>query len=170
MARKTGQNDFAKAEAGNTRNGWRCMRGTVLAALLFLSAPAAFAANPGDLAKALASADWTKMETVTVTMNEHSFSPFIVPLKAGVPTKLVLRNEGKEHHYFVADRFFRTIATRKVQASDGEVKAPSITAVEVYAGKTMEWYIVPMERGTFDVLCTVKGHAEKGMKGTIEVQ
>jgi uncharacterized cupredoxin-like copper-binding protein len=146
------------------------MRGTVLAALLCLSAPAAFAADPGALEKALVSADWTKMETVTVTMNEYSFSPFIVPLKAGVPTKLVLRNEGKEHHYFVAERFFRTIATRKVQGSDGEVKAPSFTAVEVYAGKTMEWYIVPLERGAFDLLCTVKGHADHGMKGTIEVR
>jgi uncharacterized cupredoxin-like copper-binding protein len=50
------------------------------------------------------------------------------------------------------------------------VKAPSFTAVEVYAGKTLEWYIVPMERGAFDLLCSVKGHADHGMKGTIEVQ
>jgi uncharacterized cupredoxin-like copper-binding protein len=87
-----------------------------------------------------------------------------------VPTKLILRNEGKEHHYFVAEKFFRTIATRKVQGSDGEVKAPAITAVEVYAGKTLEWFLVPTEKGTFDVVCTVKGHAEHGMKGTIEVR
>lgn len=146
------------------------MGSAVLAALLILSGSAAMAATPGDAAKALASADWSKMETVVVTMTEYAFSPAVVLLKAGVPTKLVLRNEGREHHYFVAEAFFRTIATRKVQGSDGEVKAPSFTAVEVYAGKSLEWFLVPMEAGTFELLCTVKGHADHGMKGTIQVR
>lgn len=38
--------------------------------------------------------------------------------------KLVLRNEWKEAHYFIADTFFRGDAPRKIQGSDGEVKAP----------------------------------------------
>jgi uncharacterized cupredoxin-like copper-binding protein len=29
---------------------------------------------------------------------------------------------------------------------------------------------VPTEKGTFDVICTVKGHAEHGMKAMIEVR
>ena len=146
------------------------MRSAFLAALLILSGSAAIAAPPpGDAARALASADWSKMETVAVTMTEYAFSPAVVPLKAGVPTKLVLRNEGREHHYFVAEAFFQTIASRKIQGSDGEVKAPSFTAVEVYAGKSLEWFLVPMEAGTFELLCTVKGHADHGMKGTIQV-
>jgi len=141
----------------------------VIAALLTMAAPS-LAAEGQDLAKVLAGADWSKMETVTVKMTEYAFTPVPISLKAGVPTKLVLRNEGKEHHYFVAEKFFGTIATRKVQDSDGEVKAPAFTAVEVYAGKTLEWFLVPTEKGTFDVICTVKGHAEHGMKGTIEVR
>ena len=125
---------------------------------------------PSEFGKALAAADWSRMETVTVTLSEYSFSPSPVIFKEGIPTKLVIRNVGKEHHYFVSEGFFRNVATRKVQSSDGEVKAPYFTAVEVYAGKTMEWFLVPMKKGTFDLLCTVKGHAEHGMKGTIEVR
>jgi len=125
---------------------------------------------PPEFGRALAAADWSRMETVTVTLSEYAFSPSPVVFKEGVPTKLVLRNAGKEHHYFVSEQFFRNVATRKVQSSDGEVKAPYFTAVEVYAGKTMEWFLVPMKKGTFDLLCTVKGHAEHGMKGTIEVR
>jgi uncharacterized cupredoxin-like copper-binding protein len=125
---------------------------------------------PSEFNKALAAADWSKMETVTVTLSEYAFSPSPVVFREGVPTKLVLRNAGSEHHYFVSAEFFRNVATRKVQSSDGEVKAPYFTAVEVYAGKTMEWFLVPMKKGTFDLLCTVKGHAEHGMKGTIEVR
>lgn len=123
-----------------------------------------------DPAAALTRADWSKAETVTVTMSEHAFSPLPITFREGVPSRLALRNAGSEAHYFVAEEFFRAIATRKIQGSDGEVKAPYFTAVEVYPGKTIEWFLVPVEKGTFDVVCTIPGHAEKGMKGKIEVR
>jgi len=137
---------------------------------LVLLASSAIPAESPELAKALAGADWSKMETVTVTMTEYAFSPSTVVLRAGAPTRLVLKNAGKEAHYFVAEQFFKAIATRKIQGSDGEIKAPSFTAVEVYPGKTLEWFLVPAAKGGFDLLCTVKGHAEHGMRGRIEVR
>ena len=137
---------------------------------LFCVSASAISAESPDLAKALAGADWSKMETVTVTMIDYTFSPSPIILKEGVPTRLALKNDGKEAHYFVAEQFFKAIATRKIQGSDGEIKAPSFTAVEVYPGKTLEWFLVPAAKGGFDLLCTVKGHAEHGMKGTIEVR
>jgi len=137
---------------------------------LVLLASSAIPAEGPDLAKALAGADWSKMETVTVTMTEYAFSPSPVVLEEGVPTRLVLKNAGKEAHYFVAGKFFKAIATRKIQGSDGEIKAPSFTAVEVYPGKMLEWFLVPAQKGGFDLLCTVKGHAEHGMKGRIVVR
>ena len=150
------------------------MRRIRLTALAFLVATMAggsvHAEPPREYGKALAAADWSRMETVTVTLSEYAFSPTPLLFREGVPTKLVIKNAGKEHHYFVSEEFFRNVATRKVQSSDGEVKAPFFAAVEVYAGKTMEWFLVPMKKGTFDLLCTVKGHAEHGMRGTIEVR
>ncbi len=137
--------------------------------LVFL-APSAISADGPDLAKALAGADWSKMETVTVTMTEHAFTPSLIVLKEGVPTRLVLKNAGKEAHYFVAEQFFKGIATRKIQGSDGEIKALYFTAVEVYQGKMLEWFLVPTQKGVYDLLCTVKGHADHGMKGKIEVR
>lgn len=150
------------------------MKRILVAALPFLAVAMAGvtvgAESPPDVAKALAAADWSKMETVTVTLSEYAFSPSTLVFKEGVPTKLVIKNVGKEHHYFVSDQFFRHIATRKVQSSDGEFKAPFFTAVEVYAEKTAEWFLIPLKKGTFDLLCTVKGHAESGMRGKIEVR
>jgi uncharacterized cupredoxin-like copper-binding protein len=140
-----------------------------LPSLVFFSLSAISAEGP-DPAKALAGADWSKMETVTVTMTEYAFSPSPIVLKEGVPTRLVLKNAGKEAHYFVAEQFFRGIATRKVQGSDGEIKAPYFTAVEVYPGKMLEWFLVPAQKGEYELLCTVKGHAGHGMKGKIEVR
>jgi uncharacterized cupredoxin-like copper-binding protein len=136
--------------------------------LVFTSS--AISAGSPDLAKALAGSDWSKMETVTVTMTEYAFSPSTILLKEGVPTRLVLKNAGKEAHYFVAEQFFKMIATRKIQGSDGEIKAPYFTAVEVYPGKMLEWFFVPAQKGVYDLLCTVKGHAEHGMKGKLEVR
>lgn len=141
-----------------------------VAAFVAIVTGIAYAEAPPEYGKALAAADWSKMETVTVTLSEYAFSPSTLVFKEGVPTKLVLRNSGKEAHYFVSEQFFRNVATRKVQSSDGEFKAPYFTAIEVYAGKTAEWFLIPMKKGTFDLLCTVKGHAERGMKGTIEVR
>lgn len=139
-------------------------------ALVLVAGSTASGAEGTEASRVLTAADWSKMETVTVTLTEHAFSPSAVALREGVPTKLVLRNEGTGPHYFVAEEFFKTIASRKVQFSDGEVKAPRFTAVEVYPGKTLEWFLVPLRKGSYDFLCTVKGHAERGMKGTIAVR
>ena len=143
---------------------------SAFALFLVLFASSATSAEGPDLAKALAGADWSKMETVTVTMTEHAFTPSLIVLKEGVPTRLVLKNAGKEAHYFVAEQFFKGIATRKIQGSDGEIKAPYFTAVEVYPGKMLEWFIVPAQKGVYDLRCTAKGHAEHGMQGKIEVR
>lgn len=142
---------------------------TVLA-LLLAAGSTAGGAEGTEASRALAAADWSRMETVTVTLTEHAFTPSAVTLRERVPTKLVLRNEGTVPHYFVAEEFFGTIASRKVQSSDGEVKAPRFTAVEVYPGKTIEWYLVPLRKGSYGLLCTVQGHAERGMRGTIVVR
>lgn len=145
------------------------VRAAIVLTLPLLSACGVPAQGP-DPAAALARADWSKAETVTLTMTEHAFSPLRITFREGLPSRLVLRNAGSEPHYFVAEEFFRTVATRKIQGSDGEVKAPYLTAVEVYPRKTLEWFLVPLKTGTFDVVCTIPGHAEQGMKGKIEVR
>ena len=137
---------------------------------LFCVSASAISAESPDLAKALAGADWSKMETVTVTMIDYTFSPSPIILKEGVPTRLALKNDGKEAHYFVSEQFFKVIATRKIQGSDGEIKAPYFTAVEVYPGKMLEWFLVPAQKGVYDLRCTAKGHADHGMHGKIEVR
>lgn len=151
------------------RPGVRTAVALLVAGLAAASTVTANAGTP-DPAKALAGANWAAADTVTVTMSEYAFSPATVTLRAGAPTRLVIRNGGKAHHYFVAEEFFRKIATRKIQSSDGEVKAPRFSAVEVYAGKSIDWYLVPLEAGEFDLVCTVPGHAGRGMKGKIVVR
>jgi uncharacterized cupredoxin-like copper-binding protein len=115
-------------------------------------------------------ADWSTMKMVAVSLTEHSFSPPRLVFKRNTPYKLELKNIGKEKHYFVSEGFFKAVALRKVLSADGEVKAPYLTAIEVYPGRFMELYFVPVREGTYGLSCTIEGHAEKGMVGKIVIE
>ena len=59
--------------------------------------------------------------------------------------------------------FYQAIATRKIQTAEAEYKAPYFDAVELKIGGTLEVYFVPVLGGTYDILCTITGHAAAGM-------
>lgn len=115
--------------------------------------------------------NWDNMETVIVEFNEYSFTPSNLTFKKGTPYKLEMKNVGTEKHYFVSEDFYKSIATRKVQSnSDGEIKAPYFSALEVFPGRQLDLYFVPMEEGSFRLICTIEGHEEQGMHGTIVIE
>ncbi len=124
-----------------------------------------------DAEERIKQADWSKMETTIVELSEFSFSPKDLIFKMGVPYKLEIKNTGSIKHYFVSEKFYKAIATRKVQSnSDGEIKAPYFKAIEVFPGRSLDLYFIPVLKGTYDLKCTIKGHAEKGMIGTISIE
>ena len=117
------------------------------------------------------TADWSKMETISIVLTEYVFLPERIVFHKDIHYKLEIRNEGTIKHYFTAEKFFKAIATRKVQSNiDGEIKAPYFTALEVFPGHSLDLYFIPIKKGTYDVNCTIKGHAEKGMSGRIIIE
>lgn len=152
------------------------MKKLTLAALLAIAFAAPVWAqdvvpNAADIVK---SAKWDTMETVTIELTEHEFSPKNLTLKAGQPYRLVIKNTGENDHYYTAAEFFKSVAWRKIQTPrphGGEIKAPYFTAVEVYKkGGTAELFFVTVNKGTFDVICTIDDHKDKGMIGKITVE
>ena len=123
-----------------------------------------------DGADVVKQANWEAMQTVAVRMSEYKYEPAALVFKSGQPYKLVLQNVGKEPHYFTAPAFFKAVASRKVQSRDGEVKAPYFTALEVLPGGSLEFFFVPVTKGDFALCCTMKGHKDNGMVGTIKVE
>jgi uncharacterized cupredoxin-like copper-binding protein len=123
-----------------------------------------------DAAERVKAADWTKMKTLSVTQKEYAFEPSTLVFREGVPYKLVITNIGTSKHYFTAENFFKAIATRKVQNTDGEIKAPYFKALEVFPGRSMDLYFIPVKKGAYNFLCTIEGHAEHGMKGHIRIE
>lgn len=130
-----------------------------------------YMSNSADIVKA---ANWEKMETVNVVLTEHDFEPKHLKLKANQPYRLVIKNAGEADHYYTAAEFFKSVAWRKVQTPrpyGGEVKAPYFTAVEAYKkGGTVELFLVAVKKGTFEVVCTIDDHKDKGMTGSITVE
>ncbi|MBI3570660.1 MAG: biphenyl 2,3-dioxygenase [Gammaproteobacteria bacterium] len=108
--------------------------------------------------------------------NSLRFSPDKIELETGKLYKLVLHNPSVTAHYFSSEGLARAVFTRKAQvlAPDGktiaEVKG-AISEIEIYPGGTAEWWFVPIKAGVFsDLKCTIKGHAEAGMVGTITLK
>lgn len=133
------------------------------------------AAGPGyvtDAESIVKAADWNRMQTVTVTMDEHSYTPARMTLVAGQPYKIQLRNVGEKHHYFTAPEFFRSVAWRKLMVDNhAEIKVDYVTAAEVLKKRgQLDLYIVPVRKGSYAVYCTIDDHRVSGMDGTIVVE
>ncbi len=124
--------------------------------------------NAGEIVK---SADWKSMQTITVNIDEYSYTPETLKLKVGQAYKFELVNKGEKKHYFTAPEFYKAIATRKVQSNkDGEIKAPYFTAIELMVGGQLDLYFVPVKKGKYPLYCTIKGHRDEGMEGTLIIQ
>lgn len=88
---------------------------------------------------------------VTVEGDEYSFSPATITVAAGKTVKLIFKNVGNNIHTWTID---------DLNASTGSVFPGS--------SKTVEFDAVPA--GTYEIYCSVAGHKELGMVGTLKVE
>ena len=105
--------------------------------------------------------------TVRVAASEFRFEPASLTLKAGVPTILTLKNAGQTLHDF-------TIASGPgipTPAAGGmehmQDKGPYHVAAEAGKEATLT---LNLPAGSYTFICSVQGHKELGMQGTITVQ
>ena len=126
--------------------------------------------------------DLTKQNPIKLTAmlgsknGELRFFPNALSFETGKLYRLILMNPSTVKHYFSSDGMSRAVYTRKVQINGkngepiAEIKG-SIREIEVYPQGTAEWWFVPVKAGTFnDLKCTIAGHAEAGMVGTVTIR
>jgi uncharacterized cupredoxin-like copper-binding protein len=80
----------------------------------------------------------------------------------------MLQNPSSQKHYFTAKDFADAIWSQKVDAGNVEVKG-AIHELELRPGSNADWVFIPLRAGVYSLRCTIPGHAEAGMVGTIEV-
>jgi uncharacterized cupredoxin-like copper-binding protein len=102
------------------------------------------------------------------TANELKFFPNRVQLVAGKKYKLLLSNSSPQKHYFTAMEFASSSWTQKVDAGNVEIKG-AIQELELRPSTNAAWVLVPMKPGNYKLRCTIPGHTEAGMTGTITV-
>lgn len=122
--------------------------------------------NPMDFNGAV---DWTRARTVNVDLDEMFFKPKDLSLRAGIPYVLHLKNTGLIVHEFTAAGFFRSASVRKIETEYGEVRVPYFTGIKVEPGKTVTVFAIPVVPGHYDIFCSITGHREAGMVGTVTV-
>jgi plastocyanin len=101
--------------------------------------------------------------TIEVRLSSFAFDPENLRLKAGVPIRLRLVNDGSGGHDFSAPAFFAasSILPGSLQPPNGDVAVRSHQTVEIA--------VVPRTPGIYRVECTHFLHNFFGMHGTVEV-
>lgn len=91
------------------------------------------------------------MEKITVSATDFAFTPSTLTLKKGVEVTIVFTNNGKyPHNLSIAEL---GVATKTIQPGQEDTLA-----------------FTPDKTGTFSFTCTVPGHADRGMTGTVTVE
>lgn len=88
---------------------------------------------------------------IKITAIEWKFQPAELTLDVSVPVQLTELNEGTIQHDFA-------------------IEALGISLPLLDPGKSQSVRFTPTKKGTFEFKCTIPGHAEVGMKGTITVK
>jgi uncharacterized cupredoxin-like copper-binding protein len=93
---------------------------------------------------------------ITVVATDLKFTPPTIQAKVGQTVKIVLQNKGMIEH----DIAFPTLKADKPASGLKVLAKPGQSA-------TLEF--TPTAAGTLEYICTIPGHKEAGMKGTINV-
>lgn len=110
---------------------------------------------------------------VTVTATDFTYSPSSITVPVGQPVTITLDNEGAVEHDFVVDK----ISVEDVEASEsGPAMHHQMGEMPDYdlhfyanAGDSAVLKFTPLEPGTYEIYCTIKGHKEAGMIGKLIV-
>lgn len=128
----------------------------------------------GDLSRA-------NVIDVVIEMGTNDDGMYLKPdnyeFVTGQAYKLILTNVDEIKHELALNEMGERIFTRKIEIADakGELVAEikgNISEVEVGAGKTVEWFIVPVQTTDepVEITCEIPGHLEAGMRASVMIK
>jgi uncharacterized cupredoxin-like copper-binding protein len=120
-----------------------------LMTLILVSLLAVACAGPSAAAP---SSDTSAASTQTVRVKAADtlkFEPAMITVKSGTPVRLTVENTGALEHDWVVD---------------------GLVQVHSKPNSTASGEFTPTVPGTYEFYCSVPGHREAGMKGTLNVQ
>src|ERR671932_2935101 len=91
-----------------------------------------------DAPQRVAAADWSRAETVELSLSEFKYAPAALRFRSGEPYRLRLVNRGIEPHDLSSPSFFQAIAVQKLVGPKGELAAPMLRSIGVGASEAKE--------------------------------
>jgi len=149
------------------------LAGCLLAGCSSLRTDVRSEAPPGyqaDAASKAALVNWSKVQTVSVGMDEYDYVPSSLNFEAGMPYRLHIENSGGKSHTFSSPPFFNSIAARRLTTKEGTVEAPFIKELVVGSGQAADLEFVALTPGNYPLVCNEPLHEVFGMTGTIHVR
>lgn len=105
---------------------------------------------------------------VEIQMTEFAFRPAVIQLDAGRPVRLVFINRGQIAHQFESV-YLRGLPLTIIDDAL-HVEARGLDLIRLDPAKSARVEFLPRQRGRFSFACTIEGHQEAGMRGTIDVR
>ncbi len=106
-----------------------------------------------------------------VQAKDVKFLPATLAIKAGQSVKITLVNQDGAEHDLQIDDIDAEIIDGGVQAGEhGGGHDTAALAMHTNANETASITFVANEPGTYEYYCTIPGHKESGMVGTLTVQ
>lgn len=93
----------------------------------------------------------SKVKEVTVISTEFAFSPLSITVQAGDEVRLKLKNEGGARH-------------------DLEIEGLGVRTERIDGGQTDTIEFTAPASGTYTFICSIPGHKEAGMVGSLKVE
>lgn len=112
------------------------------------------------------------LREVVVTAQDFAFRPAALDLQLGQPVRLTLRNGGSMAHDLQILNMPASVQGKSQQHQEhGRTGANGAVHVGTEApGQQATIDFVPTQAGEFLMICTVPGHAELGMRGSVRVR
>ncbi len=110
-------------------------------------------------------------QEITVEVSEFKFVPATIEVSAGRPVKMTLRNKGALEHDWSVQKI--PMMGKKESASGHDMSGVSDKPelhMSAMGGQMGQVEFTPTEKGTYQFFCTVAGHKEAGMVGTMVVK
>lgn len=107
---------------------------------------------------------------VQVTAQNYRFSPATIEVTQKQTVRFVLRNPDSTEHDFQVDGLEVMVGAMPAGHVHEAGSVPGGFHVHAEAGATTTVTFVPMTKGTFQIYCTVPGHKDAGMVGTLSVR
>ena len=117
----------------------------------------------------------SESQSLTVTTKEFSFAPAQITIASAQPVELTLQNAGAvEHDWSVREIDLSGKPTTSGESGAGHMAGDMHDAPKLHIaaapGAQGTLSFVPSKPGTYEFYCTVAGHKEAGMVGTLTVK